>query len=189
MSGVERRLAQRWVGRAASGCAAYPASPPTAWSLLPGFPSTHALFGDWYNHALFATVFLFGFLLAHADGVWEAVERLRWVALVARGRGLSSRFFALWATRSRDAAANSGGIAYGSYQWLCMVAVLGFARRWFNLNRAVRRYLTDAIFPYYIVHQTAIIMIAHAFHACACQLAVEAGASSLLGPPRPACDL
>jgi surface polysaccharide O-acyltransferase-like enzyme len=28
----------------------------------------------------------------------------------------------------------------------------------------VRRYLTDAIFPYYIVHQTAIIMIAHELH-------------------------
>ena len=29
-------------------------------------------------------------------------------------------------------------------------------------DSAARRYLTDAIFPYYIVHQTAIIMIAHA---------------------------
>src|SRR5262245_56093214 len=26
--------------------------------LYPNFPSTHALFADWYNHALFATVFL-----------------------------------------------------------------------------------------------------------------------------------
>src|SRR6266702_4113118 len=32
--------------------------------LFPNFPSTHALFGDWYNHAQFATVFLLGFLLA-----------------------------------------------------------------------------------------------------------------------------
>jgi hypothetical protein len=39
-------------------------------ALLPGFPSTHALFGDWYNHALYATVFLLGFLLARADAFW-----------------------------------------------------------------------------------------------------------------------
>jgi hypothetical protein len=45
-----------------------------------------------------------------------------------------------------------------------MVAVLGFARRWISADSAARRYLTDAIFPYYIVHQTAIIMIAHALH-------------------------
>jgi hypothetical protein len=50
--------------------------------LLPSFPSTHALFGDWYNHALFATVFLIGFLLAHSSAFWQAVERQRWVALV-----------------------------------------------------------------------------------------------------------
>ena len=42
-----------------------------------------------------------------------------------------------------------------------MVAVLGFARRWITKDSALRRYLTDAIFPYYILHQTAIIMIAH----------------------------
>lgn len=52
-------------------------------------------------------------------------------------------------------------IAYGCYQWLCIVAVLGFARRWLMADSPVRQYLTDAIFPYYIVHQTAIIMIAH----------------------------
>ena len=39
-----------------------------------------------------------------------------------------------------------------------------FARRWLTADSAVRRYLTDAIFPYYIVHQTAIIMIAHQLH-------------------------
>src|SRR4030088_52834 len=50
-------------------------------ALLPRFPSTHALFGDGYNHALFATVFLLGFLLARADAFWDAIERQRWFAL------------------------------------------------------------------------------------------------------------
>jgi hypothetical protein len=54
-----------------------------------------------------------------------------------------------------------GGTAYGCYQWLCIVAVLGFARSRITADSAARRYLTDAIFPYYIVHQTAIILIAH----------------------------
>ncbi|WP_156164841.1 hypothetical protein [Bradyrhizobium sp. LTSP885] len=54
------------------------------------------------------------------------------------------------------------GFGYGCYQWFCIVAVLGFARRWLTADTAPRCYLTDAIFPYYIVHQTAIIVIAHA---------------------------
>ncbi len=133
--------------------------------LLPSFPSTHALFGDWYNHAVFATVFLLGFLLARADAFWDAIERQRWAALSLAAA--SFLLFLLLRWIGGTGAPPSlllklcGGIAYGFYQWLCIVAVLGFARRWLNADSALRRYLTDAIFPYYIVHQTAIIMIAH----------------------------
>jgi len=52
--------------------------------------------------------------------------------------------------------------------------VLGFARRHFTADGPVRRYLTDAIFPYYIVHQTAIIMIAHALHGSGLSAGAEA---------------
>jgi hypothetical protein len=56
-----------------------------------------------------------------------------------------------------------------------MVAVLGFARRWLAAaDGPARRYLTDAIFPFYIVHQTAIIMIAHALHGSGLSAAAEA---------------
>jgi hypothetical protein len=137
-------------------------------ALLPSFPSTHALFGDWYNHMLYATVFLLGFLLARTDAFWDAIESQRWLALLLAVAFFLSFLVLRW---SRESATPPslllklyGGIAYGFYQWLCIVAVLGFARRWLTADSAVRRYLTDAIFPYYIVHQTAIIMIAHELH-------------------------
>jgi hypothetical protein len=133
--------------------------------LLPSFPSTHALFGDWYNHAVYATVFLLGFVLARAEAFWDAIERRRRLALSLAAVAFLSFLVLRW---SRDSATPPslllklyGGVAYGCYQWLCIVAILGFAKRWLTADSAVRRYLTDAIFPYYIVHQTAIIMIAH----------------------------
>jgi hypothetical protein len=133
--------------------------------LLPMFPSTHAMFGDWYNHALYGTVFLFGFLVARTDSVWSAISRFRWLALVLAAllfvSGLILRYF-YGAGQSLPLALKIyAGIAYGCYQWFAIVAVLGFARRWLNRDSAARRYLTDAVFPYYIVHQTAIILIAH----------------------------
>src|SRR5712671_3514410 len=131
-------------------------------AVLPSFPSTHALFGDWYNHALFATVFLLGFLLAHAKPFWDGIERPRWIALSLAAVFFLS-FLALRSTRDGGLPLKVyAGIAYGFYQWLCMIAVLGFARRRITKDSKLRRYLTDAIFPYYIVHQTAIITIAHA---------------------------
>lgn len=143
-------------------------------TLLPHFPSTHALFGDWYNHALFAGVFLLGFLLAHAASFWDEIERQRWIAII-----LAVACYALWLSlrplRDGGLPVRLGiGFAYGFYQWLAIVVVLGFARRWLSRDSAARRYLTDAIFPYYIVHQTAIIMIAHALRGSGVSPGVEA---------------
>src|SRR5215470_216644 len=143
-------------------------------TLLPHFPSTHALFGDWYNHALFASVFLLGFLLAHAASFWEAIERQRWIALA-----LAVALFVSWIALRRVSDGGMplwlyGGFAYGFYQWLCIVAVFGFARRWLYRDSAARRYLTDAIFPYYIVHQTAIILIAYALRGSGISAGIEA---------------
>lgn len=142
--------------------------------LSPYFPSTHALFGDWYNHAQFAGAFLLGFLFAHTTSFWDAIERQSWVALV-----LAVAVFAswMWLRPLRDDGLPLWlyrGFAYGSYQWLCMVAVLGFARRWLTRDSAARRYLTDAIFPYYIVHQTAIIVIAHGLRGSGLSAGAEA---------------
>ncbi|WP_456621157.1 MULTISPECIES: acyltransferase family protein [unclassified Bradyrhizobium] len=135
------------------------------WRLLlfPTFPSTHALFGDWYNHADHATAFLIGFLLANQERIWRDIERQRRVMLAIA----AACFTAFILVRAGLFAPSPmlrwfASSAYGCYQWLAMAAVLGYARRYLTADGPVRRYLTDAIFPYYIVHQTAIIMIAHA---------------------------
>ncbi|MDA9411976.1 acyltransferase family protein [Bradyrhizobium sp. CCBAU 45384] len=148
-----------------------------AWRLFlsPIFPSTHALFGDWYNHADHATAFLIGFLLAREGGIWRDIERQRWVAL-----SLAAVCFTVFVLAYAGLFPRSpmlqwiAGSAYGSYQWIAMIAVLGFARRHLTADGPVRRYLTDAIFPYYIVHQTAIIMIAHALRGSRLSAASEA---------------
>ncbi|WP_257168441.1 acyltransferase family protein [Bradyrhizobium sp. SRS-191] len=147
--------------------------------LFPLFPSTHALAGDWYNHADYATAFLIGFLLAREEAVWSALERGRWAAL-----GCAAAVFTVFISIRAGFGATlvdlpvlktSASIAYGCYQWLAMAAVLGMARRLVSADGPVRRYLTDAMFPYYIVHQTAIIMIAHALQGSGLSAGLEAG--------------
>jgi hypothetical protein len=146
--------------------------------LLPRFPQTHALSGDWYNHALYGTVFLLGFVVARADSVWSALQRFRWLALVTAAAlfvsGLVLRPLYPLGQPIPLALKIYAGLAYGCYQWFCIVAVLGFARRWLNRDSAARRYLTDAVFPYYIVHQTAIILIAHGLRGLGLPASIEA---------------
>jgi surface polysaccharide O-acyltransferase-like enzyme len=56
---------------------------------------------------------------------------------------------------------------------LAIVAILGFARRHFNHDNAARRYLTTAIFPVYILHQTIIVVCAHELKPSHLQPGVE----------------
>lgn len=51
-------------------------------TLIGTFDQTHALVDDWYNHAQYLAVFLFGYLFARSAGVWAAIERLHWQAAV-----------------------------------------------------------------------------------------------------------
>jgi glucan biosynthesis protein C len=52
---------------------------------------------------------------------------------------------------------------YALCAWSAIIAACGFARCHLNRDGPARRYLTDAVFPVYIVHQTLIITMAHAF--------------------------
>ncbi len=120
------------------------------------------LTSDWYNHAMSLGVFGLGFLLALRDQVWRDFERLRWAFLAVMVTALPL-LIAL--------EAHPGGMAFaGSVknsmfaidQWATMGTVLGFASR--HIRQAdgpVLRYLTDAVFPCYLAHQTILVICAH----------------------------
>jgi glucan biosynthesis protein C len=131
------------------------------------FPANHALLGDWYNHASYGLMFLLGFALAGTRAPWAAIERFRWPALAfaVLGWALLCAYFGTYSddvTLPPESLKLIQRVVYGAEQWLAMVAALGFARRHFSHDNAARRYLTTAIFPVYILHQTVIVVVAHA---------------------------
>lgn len=114
---------------------------------------------DWYNHAASFAVFALGFLLALQDTFWRSFERLRWVFLSFAVVSLAV-LIAL--------EAHPGGMAFNGLvkntmfaidQWSTLGAVVGFAGR--HLRQAdgpLLRYLTDAVFPCYLIHQTLLVI-------------------------------
>jgi hypothetical protein len=134
-------------------------------ALVARFPPNHALAGDWYNHAGYFSVFLLGFALAGTRAPWDALQRYRWHSLGAAILGWAAlcAYFGIYAASAApDTLRTVMRGVYGAQQWLAIAAVLGFAYRHLLRDNAARRYLTAAIFPVYILHQTVIIMLAHA---------------------------
>jgi glucan biosynthesis protein C len=134
--------------------------------LVARFPQNHALLGDWYAHAEYVGVFLLGFALAGTQTTWAALERLRWFSLGFAILGWAA-ICAYFGAYSDDAAVPPEAlrmcmrVVYGAQQWLAIAAVVGFAHRHLCFDNPARRYLTTAIFPVYILHQTVIIVVAH----------------------------
>jgi glucans biosynthesis protein C len=155
---------------------------PIAWlaaariALASLFPATHALVDDWYDHAIYLFVFALGFALAGTRAPWVAIERARWHALglAVLGWAVLVTYNALYVNGPPpDLVRFPMRAVYAAEQWLAIVAVLGFARRHLDHDNSARRYLTTAIFPVYILHQTVIIVVAHALKPAALQPATE----------------
>ena len=153
------------------------------WTLAPRFEINHAIVGDWYNHALSFGAFLFGFLVARSELARETFIRLRRPALIAALASWAIFAAYAWAYRGEAAAPADGlrrvmRLAYAADQWAFIVAILGFGGRWLNRGGPVLRYLTVGVFPFYIVHQTVIVVAGH--HLARLGLPVGAEAAALV---------
>jgi glucan biosynthesis protein C len=147
--------------------------------LIALYPPNHALVGDWYNHVTFGMVFLFGFVLAGTRAPWVAMERARWMTLglAVLGWACISTYYGIYSEEGAtppEMLRFCQRALYGAEQWLPIVAVLGFARRHLVHDNAARRYLTAAIFPVYILHQTVIVVLAHSLKPAHLEPVVEA---------------
>jgi surface polysaccharide O-acyltransferase-like enzyme len=136
-------------------------------ALVARFESTHALVDDWYNHAQFFPMFMLGFLAARTDGIWKALQRLRWPALVIAG---ASYGLIVWyfygagydeANPAPDALRMLLRVVWAINQWTSIAAILGFAFHLAPGDSKALRYLTPAVFPVYILHQTVIVVAAY----------------------------
>jgi surface polysaccharide O-acyltransferase-like enzyme len=60
------------------------------------------------------------------------------------------------------------------YAWSIIVMLLGLARRFANRTSPALTYLTAAIFPYYILHQTIAVLVGYWFTVNEAPVTIEA---------------
>lgn len=152
-------------------------------TLAPVFPMTHALVDDWYNHALSLSAFLFGFLTARSEPLRQGFLRLRWPALILALVAWAAWAAYAWIYRADGAVPPEAlrmvmRLVYSADQWAFIAAILGFGARWLNHGGPVLRYLTIGVFPFYIVHQTVIVVAGH--HLAGLNLPLAAETSILI---------
>jgi peptidoglycan/LPS O-acetylase OafA/YrhL len=129
--------------------------------LRPHFPETHNLVSDWWNFNHYALLFIYGFVLCGVPGLWDWLLRLRRINLLLAGVCTASILAgeALgWSLFQDDTVGDA--FTANVFTWLWQLVFLGYGRRWLSFSNAALRYLSEAGYPIYILHQTVIVVIA-----------------------------
>ncbi|HET6553458.1 MAG TPA: acyltransferase [Dyella sp.] len=135
------------------------------------FPMSHALVGDWYAHAGYATMFFYGYVVGTHQGLWDELARLRHRAL-----GMAVACFAAFLLLAyldnfidlTDAPESAMActrlcmrILHFLYAWSAIAAVLGWGHRYLNRPFRWLPYAREAVFPWYILHQSVMLAFAY----------------------------
>ncbi len=117
-------------------------------------------FGGW---SLFSYLILFfmGFLIAGDLRYRAAMQKNRFIALAFALLTTSLMFFfRVDLTALGETGAYSLMIFTRSVNtWCWLVAILGFGSQYLNTNNALLKYAREAVLPFYILHQTVIVIM------------------------------
>ena len=110
---------------------------------------SHALVDDWYAHAMYGTFFLMGFLIGRDEGLWREFARMRHVT--AAGAVVMFGLLNVWDHQ----------VVIYLNRWLWLLAAFGWGYQ--LLNRPMRwlPYATQAVYPWYILHQTITVVLGY----------------------------
>jgi glucan biosynthesis protein C len=109
-------------------------------------------------------LFILGFLLVADARFLDAINRHKRAALIA-GLVTMPAYLAIAAMQIEFVDNSPEDILFYTLRtintWLWLVAILGYGRRFLNFSNRVQRYLNEAVYPFYILHQTVIVILAY----------------------------
>lgn len=129
------------------------------------FPGTNDLIHDGYLHPVYFTIFVYGWCLAKSDALWAELLRLRKPALaLALACGGAYLALVLCFKASDEVSTATQWLIWAlrnAYVWATLCAILGWA--YALLNRPFRwlPWATEAVYPWYILHQSLIVLLAY----------------------------
>jgi glucan biosynthesis protein C len=117
-----------------------------------------------WAYIIYLWLVLAGFLVVSDERVQASIQRLRWLSLALGLASIVSSLFLLgmgalppfgtwryalgWGTRALSA-------------WCCVLAILGFGRKYLVRSTPFLTYANEAVLPFYIFHQTVLLAVGY----------------------------
>jgi glucan biosynthesis protein C len=132
-------------------------------SILFVIPQGGDVLTDWHGHLTYVPSFLFGYALAGAPSLWSVLERVRRPAIAI---GLLCATILLvaearWPDGTTPGHVEAAAILAASVAmgWAVPLALAALAERYLNRDHPLRASAAEAVFPFYILHQTVIVWL------------------------------
>ena len=127
------------------------------------FPnSTHALYNDWAFFTYYLIFFISGFMLFTSDKIINALAKDRRLYLY-QTLVFTILLFALPSIFGVSSIIQdySRGITEMVISLSCGLTAIGYFKRYFNRDHSSRKVMNEAIYPFYLLHQPALIFVGY----------------------------
>jgi hypothetical protein len=137
--------------------------------LRPFFPEeTHSLLNDWAFFVYYLLYFLFGMTCYSSSGVWNSIGDNRKSLVIFSVISLIPFYVCYFHFREiivlpfeMETVDIVFKITETFVSWFCVITVIAWGQHYLNKSHPLLRYVNEGLYPFYILHQTVIIIVGY----------------------------
>jgi surface polysaccharide O-acyltransferase-like enzyme len=129
------------------------------------YPEQGSLVEDWFVFNSSITYLILGYLFASSSQFWDNCERYRKTTLTIAGITSALLFIQYYLPNVLPKKEGMDAQVYFFLDalqiWSIILTIIGFAKKHLNNSSTILNYLNQAVFPFFIIHQTIIVAIGY----------------------------
>lgn len=123
---------------------------------------THALIGDWAYFTFYFCFFFFGYLAFSQKCLWQLIKEQRTFNLIAAIIAQVIFYLIYFIPYTLPVKFDYPfAIIKVITAWFWVVTFIGYGQQYLNFSNRFLKYANEAIYPFYILHQTIIIALGY----------------------------
>ena len=126
---------------------------------------THDLANDWAYFTFNIFFFFYGYLICSDNRFWEIIRNQRRILLIATLLATACLYTVYeipneyWPLPPMPLGYRYWWLTTALVAWFSVITTVAYGYQYLNFNRPILKHLNEGIYPFYILHQTVIIII------------------------------
>lgn len=125
------------------------------------YPEQMSLLDDWFLFIFSLLLVFYGYLLSTSERLWYTCEKYRKIFLAVALASMALLFYFYWGKLDLPKHQDSRFYVYATLDaihiWFLILAIIGYAKKYLNFSNGFLKYTNQAVYPFYILHQTLIV--------------------------------